>query len=300
MANLNAPLRDSLSRLITANHILDHHGLVDAFGHISLRDPEDPSKFYMTGQQSPAFIANETDLAHYNISDGSPMKSVDRESGAQPCSERFCHSGIMKRFPGVNAVVYSPSPVVLAVGVSGVGLRPVVHMAGFLGKKVPVFDIGDVYDELEASSSLSMQRNMLVNSNDLGDGLARYSSKSSHSGDAALPDYTVLLQRGHGFYTWGETVEEAVYRAIYTQQNAKIQMSATDFSVVASGELKIQFLDEQEAKDCAVMNKASAVKAWMYWRRLVESNPTYRNDLTNKLITAGTYRKTHTNRMEPF
>lgn len=93
---------------------------------------------------------------------------------------------------------------------------------------------------------------------------------------------------------------EAVWRAIYTQQNAQIQMSATDFSVVASGELKIQFLDEQEVKDCALMDKTSVFKGWTYWSRLVESNPMYRNDLSRIQVTAGTYRKTQTNRMEPF
>ncbi|KAK4507593.1 hypothetical protein PRZ48_001328 [Zasmidium cellare] len=297
MANLNPSLRASLSKLITANHILDHHNLVDAFGHVSLRDPEDASRFYMTGEQSPAFVTNGADLAHYNVWDGTPVKSGDVENSH---SERFLHAGVMERFPGVNAVVFSPSPTVVAVGVSGVGLKPVVNQAAFFGRKVPVFDIAGAYDELEESSSSRVQRNLLVNSNELGDRLAKTLARSNKNDGAALPDYTVILQRGRGFCTWGETIEEAVYRAVYTQQNAKIQMSATDFSVVASGELKIQFLDAQEIKDCAAMEKVSAMKSWRYWSRIVESNSMYRNDLRSIPVTAGAFRKTHTNRMEPF
>lgn len=300
MADLSPIVRESLSKLITANHILDHYGLVDGFGHISLRDPEDPTRFYMTGQQPPAFVTSEADLAHYNIDDASPVIPDDPRSTTHPFSERFCHSGIMKRYLGVNAVVHSHSPAVVAAGVSGVGLKPVFHMAGFLGEKVPVFDIGDAYDELEGSSLSSIKRNMLVNSNDLGDRLAKRVSKSDGNEVATLPDYTIILQRGHGFCTWGETIMEAVWRAIYTQQNAQIQMSATDFSVVASGELRTRFLDEQEIRDCALMDKTSAFKAWAYWSRLVEIKSMYRNDLSRMQVTPGIYRKTQTNRMEPF
>lgn len=297
MANLSGLLKEALSRLITANHILDHHNLTDGFGHISLRNPDIPSTFYMTGQPATAFVTNESDLAHYQIEDGSPVVPGDPGSTTHPYSARFCHSGIMKRYPGVKAVVHSHSPAVTTVGVTGVGLKPVYHMAGFLGDRVPVFDIGDVYDE---EPSL-MQRNMLVNSVELGDRLASCLSAPTNN-QTAVPEYTVVLQRGHGFCTWGESVEEAVFRAVYTQQNAEIQMAATDFSVVASGELNIKPLSREEVKDCTLVNKESTRKAWMYWSRLVESNPLYRNELMRSQVRAapGSYRKTQSNRMAPF
>lgn len=178
-----------------------------------------------------------------------------------------------KRYPEVQSVIHSHSQAVIAQGVSGVPLRPVFHMAAFLGDHVPVFDIGDVYTDGDA-------RNMLVNSTRLGAALASTLSEEDNSAPSPLPAYTVSLQRGHGFTTWGTSLPEAVYRAVYTQQNAEIQ-NAAHLAQLASGcgNATVRYLSPQEWKDTAVMNHAAVMKAWAYFSRIAETLPIYHNAL---------------------
>ena len=294
-----------LSLLITANHVLDHYGLTDGFGHISVRDPMDSSRFYMTGSTTPGFVSSESDLAHYQINqDASPVVPGDPKSNTSPFSERFCHSEVFKRFPSVQSVAHSHSRDVIVAGVSGVPMRPMFHMAGFLGSEgaVPVFDIAECYDRNER------MRNMLVNSSELGAALAESLCNDDKAAMRTVeadqtPDYTVSLQRGHGFTCWGDSIQEAVYRAYYTQENARVQMAATDHSVVSLGEVKTVPLGEQEIRDCASMNKASVHKAWAYWSRVVAVNPMYKNELLRARDVErerNYWKPTESNRMTPF
>jgi ribulose-5-phosphate 4-epimerase/fuculose-1-phosphate aldolase len=116
-------------KLITANHILDNHGVVDAYGHISARHPTDPSQYIMCGYMAPALVASPSDLILYHVSDSS---TVD-PNAKKGYSERFIHGELYKRFPSVNCVIHSHAEDVLPYVVSGVPMRAVYHMAGFLG-----------------------------------------------------------------------------------------------------------------------------------------------------------------------
>lgn len=120
-----SPLKD----LISANHILHNHNVVDAYGHISLRNPDNPHTFFISHSVAPALVSSPTDIVEYNIEDASPV-TKDLSEGYR---ERCIHSEIFKRFPSVNSVVHSHSEAVLPYGISGVEMKACVHMAGFLG-----------------------------------------------------------------------------------------------------------------------------------------------------------------------
>ena len=122
---------NSLHDLITGNHILHHHGIVDAYSHISVRNPNNAYTFYLSRSVAPALVSSSGDIVEYNVEDASPVKSDARGSGYV---ERFIHSEIFKRYPHVNSVVHSHSEAVLPYGICGVPFRAAFHMAAFLGR----------------------------------------------------------------------------------------------------------------------------------------------------------------------
>jgi ribulose-5-phosphate 4-epimerase/fuculose-1-phosphate aldolase len=123
-------LEDLFQGLVTASHILHHHGVLDAYGHISVRSPDNHGTFWMSCNISPALVSSQDDLSEYYVEDSTPV-----EKDAKPgYLERHIHSEIYKRIPGINSVVHSHCSDVLPYCVSGVPLRAAVHMAGFLGQ----------------------------------------------------------------------------------------------------------------------------------------------------------------------
>jgi ribulose-5-phosphate 4-epimerase/fuculose-1-phosphate aldolase len=123
-------LEDLFKGLVTASHILHYHGVLDAYGHISVRSPDNSATFWMPRNSSPALISTPDDLVEYNIEDASEV-----EKNAKPgYPERHIHSEIYKRFPAVNSVVHSHCSDVLPYCISEVPLKATIHMAGFLGE----------------------------------------------------------------------------------------------------------------------------------------------------------------------
>jgi ribulose-5-phosphate 4-epimerase/fuculose-1-phosphate aldolase len=117
-------------KLITANHILHYHDVVDAYGHISVRHPEKPDIYIMCGYMAPGVVSSSEDLIEYYVADGS---TVD-PNAKKGYSERFIHGEMFKKFPSVNCVIHSHAEAVLPYVTSGIPLLPVFHMAGFLGE----------------------------------------------------------------------------------------------------------------------------------------------------------------------
>lgn len=268
-------LTQLLSTLITANHILDYHQVVDGLGHISVRNPNNNATFFMTGGPPPALVQDLSDLNEYYISDGSVVSPSPDEPPQSPYSERFIHQGILKRYPSQTSVVHSHNLDVIPFGIGEVSFKPTYHMAGFVGETVPVFDIADYYLPNDT-------QNMLISSVRLGDALADTFSTPAHNitKTNTEPDYTLVLQRGHGFATVGTSVEESVYRAIYTTYNAATQASALEVENAAGkGADMLKYLTEREAADCVAMNRGSYGKAWPLWQAQVEANALYKNDL---------------------
>lgn len=123
-------LEDLFKGLVTASHILHNHGILDAYGHISVRSPDNPATFWMPCNMSPALISTTDDLIEYSVENAEPV-----EKNVKPgYLERYIHSEIYKRFPAINSVVHSHCSEVLPYCVSGVPLKATIHMAGFLGE----------------------------------------------------------------------------------------------------------------------------------------------------------------------
>lgn len=229
---------EHLSNLVLANHILVHEGVLDGFGHISVRDPANPQQFVIARSMAPALVT-EADLVTCNL-DG----EVIAPAGAKTYVERFIHSEIYKARPDVHSVVHSHSPAVIPFGVTGARLRPICHMSGFLGATVPVYEIRR--DAGETSD-------LLIRNQALGRALAD-----------SLGSATVALMRGHGSVTVGVSIQQAVFRAIYTENSARLQLEASRLG-------EINFLTDGEAQATSDMNDQHLDRPWQMWVRRVRA-----------------------------
>jgi len=264
-------LNHTLSALITANHILHYNHLVDAFGHISVRNPLNNNTLFLARNLPAALVASPSDIGEYHIEDGSP---VDPNIGPG-FLEIFIHSEILKRFPDINCVIHSHSEPIISYGLTDVPLESGYHMAGFLGDRVPVFDIAQFYTPSDF-------QDLLVRNSRFGAALASYfkdALSSTSNTSQTLPDHTTVLMRRHGFATAGVSIEEATYYAMYTQSDARVQTSAITIAGLAgtngqpweNDRGKVHFLTTKQRADCWTANKQYASRAWLLWVREVEN-----------------------------
>lgn len=219
--------------LVAANRILVAQGVLDAFGHVSVRTAPGSETFWLSRNLAPGSVT-VTDLLEHDL-DGN---ATDARS---PYLERFIHAEIYRHRPDVMAVVHSHSPSVVPFSVVDVPLRPVVHMAGFLAEyATPVFEIRDVVGDVS---------DLLITSSALGAALAE-----------TLGDAAVALMRGHGSVAVGKSLPEAVFRAVYTEVNARTQAAA-----LALGEPCYLAPGEGAAADASVGSQVA--RAWDIWRK---------------------------------
>lgn len=173
-------------------------------------------------------------------------------------------------------MVHSHARSVIPFGISDVAFEPTYHMTGFMGETVPVFDIAEYYLPNDT-------QNMLVNSPRFGGALADMFSTAAHNvtKNNTQPDYTVVLQRGHGFATVATSIEQAVYRAVYTTWNAQVLATAVEMQE-AAGQIPSSFkhLTAREAGDCVAMNDQGLMKDWPVWVAQTLVDPLYKNDLS--------------------
>src|SRR5579884_232296 len=146
----------AIDDLVAANHILAHLGVVDGFGHVSVRDPRDPARYLLARSMAPALVT-ASDVVTYDLAN----EALDA-NGRTSYLERFIHGAIYRLRPDVRSVVHSHAPDVIPFADSSVSLRPVYHMASFLGRGVPVFEIrdaaGPASDMLVSSNALRCAR----------------------------------------------------------------------------------------------------------------------------------------------
>ena len=292
-----------LAQLITAFHILHRQGILDEYGHVSVRNPLDRSTFFTSGKPAN-LIASIRDLDQWNVADGSPVEEpvpgIQKITKISPFSEHYHHSSILAHYPDVNSVVHSHSSTMVAAGLMKLksiddSVQATYHMAGFIGVGgVPVFDIARVYETMPDHT-----QNMLINNKKLGDALAaslsgstsnmRFEFSDSDDGETMtktlpelphLPDVAVMLQRGHGFVTWATSLEDAVYRAVYAQRNIEIQLKAQNYLACASASsTELVFLSHREAEESANTINAGLPKAWPSWATDVKRCGLYVNKL---------------------
>lgn len=221
--------------LVAANRILYNEGVVDGFGHISVRHDKRPGHFLLARSMAPGLV-QAADIMEFDR-DG---EAVDPQ-GRTPYLERFIHSEIFKTRPEVQAVVHSHSPSVIPFGVVPVGLQPIYHMSSFLGAGVPVFEIR------EAGGPAT---DMLVRNPALGAALA-----------TRLGNCAVALLRGHGNVVVGGSIREVVFRAVYTEINARLAADA-----LRLGQGRVTFLNDGEAKAATETNRAQIGRSWDLWK----------------------------------
>jgi ribulose-5-phosphate 4-epimerase/fuculose-1-phosphate aldolase len=226
-----------LEDLLAANRILAEHGVIDAYGHVSLRSPRDPKRFFLARAIAPETVQLE-DILEYDL-DCQPIAVAARSPTPESVLERFIHGEIYRARPDVMAVVHNHSPSVVPFSVTRVKMRALFHMASFVGDGLPNFEIRDVQKGTD----------LLIRNPKLGIALAK-----------TLGAKPAALMRGHGSVTVGESLPRAVGRSVYLEMSARMQMQAL---LLAQGG-RIQYLDEAEVKASAPVQDYK--RAWPLWR----------------------------------
>jgi HCOMODA/2-hydroxy-3-carboxy-muconic semialdehyde decarboxylase len=224
-----------IENLVTANRILYDQGVVDGFGHISARHPDRPEHFFLARSMAPGLVTPVDIMEHDR--EGQPVDA----QGRTPYLERFIHSEIYKANPEVMSVVHTHSPSVIPFGVVKTALRPIYHMSSFLGAGVPIFEIRD---------AAGPATDMLIRTPALGAALAK-----------SLGGAAVGLLRGHGNVVVAGSIQEAVFRAVYTEVNARLEADA-----LRLGGGQVRFLNAGEAKSATDTNRAQITRAWDLWK----------------------------------
>lgn len=224
-----------LQELVVANRILAHEGILDAFGHVSVRHPEEAGHYLIARSLGPELVT-EADLQRFTL-DGQQVDGDPRPAYA----ERAIHGAIYEARPDVLAVCHNHAPSVLPYGVTDFPLRPIFHMASLIGADVPVWDVADRFGDTD----------MLVRTIEQGRSLAR-----------TLGDRRVALMRGHGSVVAGRTLREVVMTAVYLEQNARLQMQAA-----ALGDVRYLSRGEIERASAMLLGSLASERAWETWRR---------------------------------
>ncbi|KAJ5376638.1 class II aldolase and Adducin N-terminal domain-containing protein [Penicillium cosmopolitanum] len=244
---------DSIYRtLISGCHILHYHRILDAYGHLSVRHPTRSDVFLMPKNMAPATVSSPADIVQYHVEDASPVIS----SSPPGYVERFIHSAIYKNYPEVQSVVHSHSPEVLPYTITG--------------SSVPTFDIANFYHEGDI-------QDLLVRNGRLGENLSGYFST-----DSTQCLQPVVLMRGHGFTAVGKGIEESIFRAIYTAQNASTQTTALALSSSAGVRKngvasELHYLNQSEISPTTEMTEWSFMRPWRLWVREVDAEGLYVN-----------------------
>jgi ribulose-5-phosphate 4-epimerase/fuculose-1-phosphate aldolase len=225
-----APIED----LVAASRILAAEGVLDGYGHVSMRHPGQPDRYLLSRSLAPALVTAD-DIMELDL-ESNPVDA----RGRIMFRERFIHGMLYQARPDVMAVVHSHSPAVIPYGITTVKMRPTFHMAAFLYEEPPVFEIRDH----------AGWTNMLITSNELGTALADTLGKKS-----------VALMRGHGNIVVGPTLPLAVFRAIYTEVNARLQTTA-----IALGG-PVNYLSPEEGEIITYKSTGDVGRAWEMWKK---------------------------------
>jgi ribulose-5-phosphate 4-epimerase/fuculose-1-phosphate aldolase len=239
MAATPLPAAPELLRdLVLANRILAHEGVMDAFGHVSVRHPDDPSRFIIARSLGPELVT-EADLQLFAL-DGEQVGGDPRP----PYAERFIHGAVYEARPDVQAVCHNHAPSIIPFSVTGVPLRPIFHVAASIGAELPVWDIAAEFGETD----------MLVRNIEQGRSLAQ-----------ALGGRRVALMRGHGSVIAGPDVRVVTSTGVYLEQNARLLLQA-----LALGE--VRYLSEGEVERAGASSGSSLglERAWTTWCRRLD------------------------------
>ena len=233
MKTVDSTLRAKVGELVVANWILAHEGVVDVFGHVSMRHPSDPGRYLLSHSRSPELVTAD-DIVEFTL-DG----EASDLRGRTPYGERVIHGAIYEARPDVGAVVHHHARELIPFTVTSVPLRPITHTSAPIGAEIPVWDMRDRFGDTD---------NLV--------------ETAAHGRDLAccLGDAKAVLMRGHGCVAVGATLPEAVYIAIHLQINARDQIRAMQMGTpvyLTPGEIE---------KAARRMGTPLALgRAWEYW-----------------------------------
>ncbi len=219
--------------LVFANRILAREGVVDAFGHISMRSPENPERYFLSRSRAPELITAD-DIMEFTL-DGEAVDGRDR----RPYGERPIHGGLYEMRADVNAVVHNHALELIPFGVTDTPLKAIAHVGAPVGNDIPTWDIRDKFGETDH----------LVVTMEQGRDLA-----------GCVGDGRVALMRGHGGVVAAANVREAVMTAVYLQVNARLQLMSMPLGA-------INFLTPAEVDKCVErqFSPLGIDRAWEYW-----------------------------------
>jgi ribulose-5-phosphate 4-epimerase/fuculose-1-phosphate aldolase len=226
-------LDEARYELALANRIIAHEGVLDGFGHVSVRHPNDPKRYLLARSRSPELI-EPSDILEFRL-DSEPVTPPKGEM----YGERVIHGCIYQARPDVNAVCHHHSPSVLPFCVTGMRLEPVFHMGAVMGQVVPMWDSRDDFGDTD----------LMVVKPDEGRSLAK-----------ALGPHWMVLMRRHGATLAGTTLRELVFRTVYSHANAEIQLRSLilgDVYSMTAGERKLAEPRQLQARPMS--------RAWEYW-----------------------------------
>lgn len=227
--NLDSVLND----LVLANRILAKEQVLDGFGHVSVRHPSNPDRYFISRSRSPALV-ERSDIVELGMDDR-PVA----EAAVDLYAERVIHSAIYRKRPDVMSVCHNHAPAVVAFCIAGVEIVPVCHLGAIIGYQVPMWDSRDEFGDTD----------MLVRTVEQADSLA-----------TALADNWVVAMRRHGATVAGRSVRELVFRSVHLRQNAELQLMATGLGAVSpltSGETNLS----SEAN----LSRSVQRRIWEYW-----------------------------------
>jgi len=225
-----------IGQLVIANRILANEGVVDAYGHVSMRHPQHPERYLLAWSRSPELVERD-DIMEFTL-DGNPVST----DGRALYLERFIHGGIYEARPDIHAVVHAHAEDVLPFCITTTPLRPVIHSGSFMGAHVPVWDIADHFGD---------HTNLLVTNMAQGRDLAQ-----------CLDSNNVALMRGHGFAAAAASLIEVVRMSVYVPRNARALMAALRLG----GEVKSLSHGEIAARGAGYRPySVETWRAWEYW-----------------------------------
>jgi ribulose-5-phosphate 4-epimerase/fuculose-1-phosphate aldolase len=225
----------ALDDLVIANRILANEGVIDAFGHVSIRHPQLPGRYFLARSRSPELV-ERGDIMEFDLEN----RPIDPQ-GRTMYSERPIHGSAYRARPDVMAVCHNHARSLIPFGITGTPIRPVLHVAGSIGPEVPVWDVRDDFGDTD----------LLVTTTAMGDSLAR-----------ALGPHRVCLMRGHGAVVAAHDLKATVFVSIYLMVNAALVKEARELG-------EVTYLSEGEVRLTEQMNfrARSQNRAWEYWAR---------------------------------
>jgi HCOMODA/2-hydroxy-3-carboxy-muconic semialdehyde decarboxylase len=226
--------RAVLEDLAAASRILVDQGVFDAAGHVSMRHPERADRFLMSRSLAPELVTAD-DIMEFTL-------ACEPQDDRKPFIERFLHGGIYKKRADVMAIAHGHSAAVIPFSLVNTPMRATYHNAAFLAAGVPVFDIRDKFGATDIVISSAERAAALAD---------------------ALGDKHVLLLRAHGFVAVAPNIESAVFRAIFTEVSARVQLQAATLGGPMAA------LDEEEGRKADTINLATVGRSWELWKKRV-------------------------------